>query len=204
MPFIEHRYGKTYYQTRGTRRARGLPLICLHGGPGGHSRNMTALFDLAKSRRIFIYDQIGGGRSSATDKSCWNIKTFVEELKILVDAWQLDQFHLFGASWGTTLALEYYLATKGKSIRSLTFQSPLFSTPDWGKDANRLIRGLSKEHRKVIHYCHEIGATDSKVYEKAMMAYYAKHVCRNKRRLKRMFATQDPNGIRIYQKNIIL
>lgn len=199
MPFIEHRFGKTYYQRRGSKKAPGLPLVCLHGGPGGHSRYMTDLFELSCERRVFIYDQIGGGRSSATNRSRWTINTFVNELKILIKAWELDEFHLFGGSWGTTLGLEYYLATSGKKVRSLVFQSPLFSTADWERDAGKLIRGLPREQQKVIKYCHEIGATDSKVYEEAMKAYYANHVCRNKQRLKRMFATPNPNGGKIYQ-----
>ncbi len=199
MPYIEHKFGKTYYQTRGSKRAKGAPLVCLHGGPGGHSKYMTDLFDLSKDRRVFIYDQIGGGRSTATNKSRWTINTFVQELKTLAKAWELDEFHLFGGSWGTTLALEYYLATKGKKVRSLVFQSPLFSTADWENDARKLIRGLPRNQQKVINYCHEIGATDSKVYEEAMKAYYAKHVCRKKQRLKRMFATPNPNGGKVYR-----
>ena len=86
MPFIEHRYGKTYYQYRGRRTSWGLPLVCLHGGPGGHSRFMTDLFKLSDERQVFIYDQVGGGRSSATSKRQWTVATFVNELRILVDA----------------------------------------------------------------------------------------------------------------------
>jgi len=198
MPFIEHRYGKTYYQYRGRRTSGGLPLVCLHGGPGGHSRFMTDLFKLSDERQVFIYDQVGGGRSSATSKRQWTLATFVNELRILVDAWQLDHFHLFGWSWGTTLALEYYLKRK-TGIESLVFQSPLFSARDWQDDANRLIRKLPAPTRKVINYCHEIDATDSRVYQEAMNLYYARHVCRNKVRAKRHREFKNPNGNQVYQ-----
>lgn len=159
---------------------------------------MKALFTLAKDRRVFIYDQIGGGASSATPAKSWNIKTFVEELETLVNAWGLDRFHIFSGSWGTTLALEYYLRHGKNRVNSLTFQSPMFSTADWERDAKQLIRGLSAEHQKVIRYCHEIGATDSAVYQEALKAYYAKHVCRNRARLKQSFAVKNPNGNKVY------
>ena len=198
MPYIEHRYGKTYYQFRGRATSRGVPMVCLHGGPGGHSRFMTELFKLSDERQVFLYDQVGGGRSSATSKRHWSIATFVDELTILIDAWKLDRFHLFGASWGTTLALEYLLKRK-TGIHSLIFQSPMFSARDWQEDANHLIRKLPAATRKVIDYCHEIGATDSKVYQEAMELYYARHVCRNKSRAKRSREIKNPNGNRIYQ-----
>lgn len=198
MPYLEHEWGKTYYQSRGSKRSQRLPLVCLHGGPGGHSRLMSDFFKLADERRVFIYDQLGGGRSSATDKKRWTVKTFVRELQWLVDHWGLERFHLFGASWGTTLALEYFLADRRQSLASLTFQSPMFSAHDWQADANRLIKGLDADDRKVIRYCHEIGATDSAVYRQAVENYYAKHVCRNKARSRRAGAIKNPNGNQVY------
>ena len=92
MPYVDHKFGKTYFQVRGSKRARGLPLVCLHGGPGGYSRYMTDLFALSGDRQVFIYDQIGGGRSSEIASPRWTIKTFVDELKHLRAAWGLDQF----------------------------------------------------------------------------------------------------------------
>lgn len=198
MPYIEHQYGTTYYQSRGSKRAKGLPLICLHGGPGGHSQLMTDMFALSDERRVFIYDQVGGGRSSATNPRRWTVNTFVRELQILANAWGLDRFHLFGASWGTTLALEYYLKHPSR-IASLQFQSPMFSTQDWENDANRLISKLPAIERKVIRYCHEIDATDSAVYQDAMKLYYSRHVCRNKARSKRAAKIKNPNGNKIYE-----
>jgi proline iminopeptidase len=198
MPYIEHQTGKTYYQKRGRKNASGLPLVCLHGGPGGASQRMQPLFDLADERQVFLYDQVGGGKSSATGQRHWTIPNFVRELATLVDAWGLEQFHLFGASWGTTLALEFILKHK-RRVRSVTFQSPMFCTKDWENDANRLIRQLPAEQRKVIRYCHEIGATDAAVYKQAMQAYYARHVCRDKATLKQMMAGKNPNGAKVYE-----
>jgi proline iminopeptidase len=110
------------------------------------------------------------------------ISTFVENLDELLSDLKIDNFHLLGSSWGTTLALEYYLKKRGKGISSLTFQSPMFSTKRWETDAKRLIKALPEKEKKIIKYCHEIGATDSKVYKEAVKKYYAKHVYRLKKR----------------------
>lgn len=197
MPYIDHALGRTYYQRRGRKTARGLPLVCLHGGPGGQSKQMAPLFDLSDERQVYLYDQIGGGRSSATEKRHWNVGTFVRELSMLVDAWGLDEFHLFGASWGTTLALEYTLKHP-RRVRSLVFQSPMFSTADWEADANRLIAQLSADDQKVLRYCHEIGATDAEVYKSVMLTYYLRHVCRSKEKLMEMYRDVSPTGQKIY------
>ncbi len=197
MPYIEHKYGKTFYTKKGS--GKQIPIIMLHGGPGGTHNPNSPIFDLAKERQVYCYTQIGSGKSSATQKKHWTIKTFVDELALLIKAWGLTEFHLMGGSWGTTLALEYYLRKKGKGVKSLSFLSPMFSASDWQKDANKLIKQLSPEQQKVIRYCHEIDATDSAVYQRAMAAYYSKHVCRDAKKLADMFARKNPNGGHIYR-----
>jgi proline iminopeptidase len=196
MAFVTHKLGKTHYTKKG--RNRKTPVIWLHGGPGGTHEPDGAVFQLAGDRQVYCYTQLGGGRSSATTRKHWHIKTFVQELEMLISAWGLERFHLMGGSWGTTLALEYYLRRRGKGVASLVFQSPLFSSRDWKSDATRLIRGLPKKTQKVINACHEIGATDARVYKDAMEVYYAKHVMRNKSKAKKK-NPPNPNGVKIYE-----
>ena len=197
MPYIEHKYGKTFYTKKGS--GKNTPIIMLHGGPGGTHSPQSPIFDLAKGRRVYSYTQVGSGKSSATSQKHWTVATFVDELAILIDAWGLTDFHLMGASWGTTLALEYYLCKKGKGVRSLAFLSPMFSAKDWHNDAKQLLKRMSPKHQKIIRYCHEIGATGTEVYQGVMKAYYAKHVCRNPKILAEMFARINPNGGDVYR-----
>jgi proline iminopeptidase len=202
MSYIKHKFGKTYFlKFSSTKKNKKTPLIFLHGGPGGTHHYFLPLKSLSKDRDIYMYDQIGGGQSSAISSKQWIIKTFVEELTILVNAWKLDKFILMGSSWGTTLALEFYLAAKKNQVDKLEkiiFQSPLFSTTDWEKDAQKLIKDLPKKTQKVIHYCHEIEATDSKVYQEAVFQYYLKHVLRNEKLLKNPKRKPNPNGNQVY------
>jgi proline iminopeptidase len=202
MGYIKHKFGKTFFvKFSCTKKNKKTPLIFLHGGPGGSHHYFLPLKSLSKDRDVYMYDQIGGGQSSAISSKLWTINTFVEELSFLVKAWKLEKFILMGSSWGTTLALEFYLAAKighKDKIEKIIFQSPLFSTSDWEKDAKILIKDLPKKTQKVIHYCHEIEATDSKVYQKAVFQYYLKHVLRNEKLLKNPKRKPNPNGDMVY------
>ena len=196
MAYLTHKFGRTYYTKKGPNTS--IPIVALHGGPGGSHQPNSPIFQLAKNRPVYAYTQIGSGKSSPTPKKYWNIETFVQELDILISVWGLDRFHLMGSSWGTTLALEYYLRRRGKGVVSLIFQSPLFNTEDWKRDGRRLIRDLPKATQKIINSCHDIGATDSHVYKEAMFQYYLKHVLRNKSKLKKKMSSGDTNGEKIY------
>ena len=196
MAYIIHKLGRTHYTKKG--KGTKTPVVWLHGGPGGTHSPESKLFELAKDRKVYAYTQIGSGKSSKISKKSFKIKTFVDELDHLIEAWGLTEFHLMGGSWGTTLALEYYLAKKGKGIKSLTFQSPMFSAKDWENDAINLIKKLPKATQKIINYCHEIGATDSKVYKNAIFEYYLKHVLRSKKKLAAGLSKSNPNGEEIY------
>ena len=194
MAFVDHKLGKTYFTRKG-RRGK-TPIVWLHGGPGGMHQPDSNVFSLAQGRQVYCYTQLGGGKSSKTSQKRWNIETFVRELDLLIKAWGLDEFHLMGGSWGTTLALEYYLRKKGKGVKSLVFQSPLFSTRDWKADGRRLISNLPEKTQHIINACHDIGATDSAVYREAMKVFYGKHVIRLKNPKKR---PPNPNGSKVYE-----
>jgi proline iminopeptidase len=198
MAKVKHKFGSTYYETKG-RKSDGIPLICLHGGPGGTSMGHRELLKLSKDRKVFIYDQIGAGRSTEIKPSQYKIETFVKELDYLLAEWGVKEFHLLGSSWGTTLALEYFLRKKGKGVKSITFQSPMFSAKDWQEDANELIKKMPAKTQKVINYCHEIEATDSKVYKKAVFDYYLRHVLRNEKKLKSKSKIKNEHGNKVYE-----
>ena len=108
MSFIEHRLGRTHFTAKGKTTDR-LPVIWLHGGPGGTHNPNGNVFKLSENRKVYAYTQLGSGKSSDLSQRQWRISTFVQELQLLVAAWGLKDFHLMGGSWGTTLALEYYL-----------------------------------------------------------------------------------------------
>ncbi len=86
----------------------GLPVIVLHGGPGGGcSPAMRRYFDPAQYR-IVLFDQRGCGRSrphAAVDaNTTWHLVADIERIRTALG---IDRWMVFGGSWGATLALLY-------------------------------------------------------------------------------------------------
>ncbi|CUK24618.1 Proline iminopeptidase [Cognatishimia activa] len=86
----------------------GLPVVVFHGGPGGGaSPAMRRYFD-PKVYRIILFDQRGCGRSkphaSTEDNTTWHLIADIERIR---EELEIDQWIVFGGSWGATLALLY-------------------------------------------------------------------------------------------------
>ncbi|WP_170575280.1 prolyl aminopeptidase [Ruegeria atlantica] len=97
---------------------KGIPVVVLHGGPGGGcSPAMRRYFD-PDVYRVILFDQRGCGRSrphaSVTDNTTWHLVADVERLRTLLD---IDDWIVFGGSWGATLALIYAQAHPDRVAR---------------------------------------------------------------------------------------
>jgi len=147
---IEVPGGKIWSQMIYTEASKNLtPIIFLHGGPGStHDKLKWGLRDLVHERPLIFYDQLGGGKSLSISDGMgsgllWSIERFVAELDQLIRFYELNQFILFGTSWGASLALEYYFSnqTSGKPV-VMILNSPLVSTKMWMEDAEKLKKGM--------------------------------------------------------------
>src|SRR5208283_5271449 len=97
--------GRVWYRSVGEG---GIPLLCLHGGPGMTHNYIDPLEDLGDRRRVIFYDQLGCGRSDKPDDtSLWTVPHFVREVEAVRSALELDRFHLFGSSWGGQPSMQY-------------------------------------------------------------------------------------------------
>ena len=86
----------------------GVPVIVLHGGPGGGcSPAMRRYFD-PEVYRVVLFDQRGCGRSqphaSVENNTSWDLVADIERIR---EALGIEEFIVFGGSWGATLALIY-------------------------------------------------------------------------------------------------
>ena len=100
-----------YWETCGN--PDGKPVVVLHGGPGsGCTPSMRQFFD-PTAYRIVLFDQRGCGRSTphasdpTTDLSVnttWHLLSDMERLRRHLG---IQNWMLFGGSWGSTLALAY-------------------------------------------------------------------------------------------------
>ena len=86
----------------------GVPVVFLHGGPGAGCEPWHPGFFDPLRYRVVLFDQRGAGRStphaSLQDNSTWDL---VDDLERLREHLNIDNWVVFGGSWGSTLALAY-------------------------------------------------------------------------------------------------
>ena len=110
-PFMSERMEMTdghrlYVEQSGN--PRGIPVVVLHGGPGGGcTASMRRYFDPEKFRTI-LFDQRGCGRStpfaSVENNTSWHLVADIERIR---ERLGIKDWIVFGGSWGATLSLLY-------------------------------------------------------------------------------------------------
>ena len=178
--YVPFRGYRTWYRILGEGEDEGkLPVLYLHGGPGGTHDYLEPLEAMAETgRRAIFYDQIGCGKSDLPDDpSLWKVETFVDELGEVRRHLGLDRLHIFGNSWGGMLAMEYAL-TQPDGVASMIVASSPASIPQWVAEANRLRSLLPEDVQETLTSHEEAGTTDSPEYEQACLVFYHRHVCR--------------------------
>jgi proline iminopeptidase len=87
---------------------KGLPIVFLHGGPGGTAKPQVRRFFDPNAWRIVVFDQRGAGRSTPlADIQDNTTQHLVGDIERLRGARGIDRWAVFGGSWGSTLALAY-------------------------------------------------------------------------------------------------
>jgi proline-specific peptidase len=172
---IPFRGFRTWYRDVGPEG--GIPLLCLHGGPGSTHWYFQPLEKLAEEgRRLVVYDQLGCGSSDRPDDpDLWTVELFVDEVRTVREALGLEQIHLLGSSWGSMLAIEYML-TQPTGVVSLTLNSPPTATETWTAEARRLKDALPDEHRRAIDEHEAAGTLDHPDYLAAEDVFWRRHV----------------------------
>ncbi|WP_170391742.1 prolyl aminopeptidase [Ruegeria arenilitoris] len=112
----------------------GIAVVVLHGGPGGGcSPAMRRYFD-PEVYRVILFDQRGCGRSRPTasveNNTTWHLVADIERLRKL---FEIDDWIVFGGSWGATLAL-IYAQTHPDRVTRLVLRGVFLATQaelDW-------------------------------------------------------------------------
>lgn len=156
------------------------PLLVAHGGPGVPSDYLEPLAALGNERSVYLWDQLGCGRSDRpTDPSLWTIPRFVEEMHAVRTSLGLDRVHLLGQSWGTCLSVEYLLSKGDRGVKSVTLAGPVMSAARYVADVQPMLRELSGEQQAVIAQAEATGQFETPEYMAATEAFYALHIARH-------------------------
>jgi proline iminopeptidase len=95
----------------------GIPVVFLHGGPGASCGPSHRRFFYPEKYRIILFDQRGCGKSkphaSLENNTTWDLIADLEKVR---DFLKIDQWVVFGGSWGSTLALAYAISHTEKVL----------------------------------------------------------------------------------------
>lgn len=95
-----------YYEESGN--AQGIPVLFVHGGPGGGTSEHNRRFFDPEKYRIILFDQRGCGHSrphSSLDNN--TTQHLISDIEKLRQQLHVEKWLLFGGSWGSTLSLLY-------------------------------------------------------------------------------------------------
>ncbi|XZN99679.1 MAG: prolyl aminopeptidase [Microcoleus sp.] len=119
----------------------GKPIVLLHGGPGGGCPPFYRQYFDPQKWRLVMFDQRGCGQSKPhaelQENTTWDLVNDIEKLREYLN---IQQWVVFGGSWGSTLSLAY----------SQTH-------PDRCKGL--ILRGIFMLRKKEIHWFYQEGAS---------------------------------------------
>lgn len=121
-----------------------VPLLCVHGGPGGtHEEFENFGTGLAQHHiRVSMYDQLGSFYSDQPDFSkpenaaYLDMDYYLSELEEVRQKLGLDHFYLLGHSWGGILAQEYALNYQ-QHLKGLIIMSMIDNIPEYITNINK-------------------------------------------------------------------
>lgn len=95
----------------------GIPILVLHGGPGtGATPTHRRFFD-PDHYRIIIFDQRGCGRSCPLGSLENNTTAhLLSDIEILRKHLNIERWHVFGGSWGSTLGMQYAIRNPSRCM----------------------------------------------------------------------------------------
>ncbi|KAI3325202.1 prolyl aminopeptidase [Xylariaceae sp. AK1471] len=113
-----------YYEQYGKKD--GLPVIFLHGGPGGNTSPANTRFFNPAVYRVVLMDQRGAGKSRPRNELRENTTQHIsDDIERLREHLGISKWHLvFGGSWGSALSL-FYSQAHPKRVGSIVIRGVL-------------------------------------------------------------------------------
>jgi proline iminopeptidase len=158
---------------------RGVPILMVHGGPGGSHLHLTPLAALGKDRPVVFWDQLDCGESDHPHNPAnWTIDRYVSEIDSLRDALGLAELHILGSSYGGLFAAEY-AARAPKGLKSCILAGPEINNPQWFEDCTYLVKLLPEDVAGVILKNEAAGTIEhNEAYDQASNMLLHRHMCR--------------------------
>jgi proline iminopeptidase len=159
-----------------------IKILTLHGGPGCSHEYIKTAFEKVFSPdefEIIYYDQLGSYNSDKPeDTSLWTVDRFCEEVEQVRKALNLEDFYLYGQSWGGMLAIEYALKYQ-KHLKGLILSNTPASIKSYEIYINELREQLPIDIQKKMSSYEKENDFDNPIYQEVLLKnLYYKHLCR--------------------------
>lgn len=129
-----------YYERVGN--PDGIPVVFLHGGPGGGLIPLYRQFFDPKAFQVILFDQRGSGKSKPhaelEENTTWDL---IKDIETLREKFGIEKWYVFGGSWGSTLSLAY-----------------AETHPD--RASGLILRGIFLTRRKELEWFYQYGASE--------------------------------------------
>jgi len=166
-----------------SRRRDDVPLrvLLLHGGPGFTHQYLEAMESFLPQAGIemYYYDQLGCGNSDRpTDPALWTRDRYREEVEEVRIGLGLEDFVLYGQSWGGMLAIEYALKYQ-HHLRGLVISNMTAGIQAYLARLDHLKALLTPASRANLDHLEAAQDYDNPEYERIMMEeLYPQCICR--------------------------
>jgi proline iminopeptidase len=159
-----------------------IKILTLHGGPGCSGEYIEAAFEAIfppEEFEIIYYDQLGSYRSDHPDDlSLWTVERFREEVEQVRKALNLQDFYLYGQSWGAMLAIEYALKYQ-HHLKGLILSNSPGSIASYEEYIRQLCSKLPLEVQAQMQIYEENQEFTHPAYQKLLFDHlYSRHMCR--------------------------
>jgi proline iminopeptidase len=158
-----------------------VKVLLLHGGPGFTHEYLEAMESFLPQAGIemYYYDQLGCGNSDQPDDpSLWTLPRYLEEVEEVRKGLGLDNFVLYGHSWGGVLALEYALHHQ-RHLRGLVISNMTAGIQSLLQNLDKIKRQLPPAKLAQLQALEAREAYDAPEYQQIMMEeLYPKVICR--------------------------
>ncbi len=158
-----------------------VKVLLLHGGPGFSHDYLECFEDFLPQAGIemYYYDQLGCGNSDhPTDTRLWTVERYTDEVEQVRQALGLENFVLFGHSWGGMLTYEYALKY-GQHLRGAVVSNMTAGVTAYNEYARTFRAELSAEDLAKVDKYEAAQQYDAPEYQQIVMEkLYTKHICR--------------------------
>ena len=159
-----------------------LKVLLLHGGPGFTHDYLEAMESFLPQAGIemYYYDQLGVGNSDVPDDpALWTLPRYCTEVEEVRRGLGLDNFVLYGQSWGGILGIEYALNYQ-QHLRGLVISNMCAGIKSYLKRSDELrVKLVPPETLARFNALEAAKDYDNPDYTRIVMEhYYPKIICR--------------------------